>query len=129
MNIALLTVHNKQMKDYTKTQKPYIPKLKTVLKGIDKGVFSLLKAYLEHNEPNIQILDKLHEKAQSLKLITKENKKPQQQKLNQKFLKAQYDLHHGSMEEKENVSTIIISITEEIKFQLNFKKKSLCSIQ
>ncbi len=129
MNVGLLAVHNHQIKKFSQKQNPYIPKLKTVLKGINKGVFSPLKAYLEHNTPNIQILDKLHEKALSTKLLTKENKKPHQQKLNEKFLKAQYDLNHGSLEEKEKVTDIIISISDELKFHMTYKKKSFCCVQ
>ena len=87
MNVALLALHNKQINDYKKTKKPYIPKLNTVLKGIEKGVFSIVKIYLEHEEPNIQILDKLYEKAHSTKLLTKAKKTPSQVKLNEKFLK------------------------------------------
>ena len=129
MNVSLLALHNKQIKEYSKAQKAYVPKLKTVLRGIDKGVFSILKIFLEHNEPNIQILDKLYEKAHSIKLLTKDNTKPHQKKLNQKFLKAQYNLNHGSIEEKEKVTEIIISIIDEIKFHINYKKPSYCSIQ
>ncbi len=139
MNLGLITVHYHQMKKAQLPPNPHIATTKTtplkeetVIKGIQKEIFSPLTVYLETHESTLKIIDALYQKAIELKLVTTNDSKSYSQiELQEKFKRINFNLSFGTIEERKEVNKLTLEVADALKFaiEVNKKPKSSCVIQ